>query len=130
MDFSPLAQALDAIQDSDGNWQWPCQATVTLMPHGTQNREYTINLADPTNPFDGQAGYCGSTVGNSGGAGNWYVTRFFATALSHPYDLPGRLLGGDFLADYYVIFEFRANLMGFATKNVAASAATVNPLQQ
>lgn len=39
-------------------------------------------------------------------------------------------MGAGFLSQYYVILEFRANLMGFATKNLAASAATVNPLQQ
>lgn len=34
------------------------------------------------------------------------------------------------MSQYYMILEYRANLMGFATKNLAASAATVNPLQQ
>lgn len=78
VDFDPLAAALDAIQDSDGNWWWPCEATITFMPKGTQNREYTFNIADPTVPFDGQAGYCGSRVGNAIGGGVWYVIQVVA----------------------------------------------------
>lgn len=37
-------------------------------------------------------------------------------------------MGIDFLTDWYVILHYEAGMMGFATKNVGASAATTSVL--
>lgn len=50
----------------------------------------------------------------------WQRSRVFTDIV---LALP-RLMGAPFLHSYYLIFHYQANLMGFATKNVAASAAT------
>jgi hypothetical protein len=36
------------------------------------------------------------------------------------------LIGNQFLSEYYLIFEYRANKIGLATKNLAANAATTD----
>lgn len=66
-DFQDLAAALGAIEViSTGQWFFPCESTVTLDMNGSQGREYVIPLADPTQPFSGQAGFCAATINDSG----------------------------------------------------------------
>ena len=76
VDFYPLADAMGAFSDGYQYW-WPCQASVTLMMNGSQNREYTINLADPGQPSNSNPGFCASVIDNpASGADSWYSLDF------------------------------------------------------
>ncbi|EJU04519.1 hypothetical protein DACRYDRAFT_105575 [Dacryopinax primogenitus] len=92
--------------DSNGNFLIPCGSTMTYNFFGTKNREYTFSIADTTTN-NGQ-GFCKPTVIDSGSTTNW-------------------ITGMPFLHQYYVAFHYTANMMGFGTRNLGASAAQSKP---
>lgn len=128
-DFYTLSNGLDAINDPDsGNWYWPCESTLMIDMNGSQGRVYTIQLADPTQPYSETEGYCASRIDGPGiGANDWSVSVIVRQ--TQPLtQRDRRLLGLQFMVDYYMILEYRSNLLGFATKNVDSSAATTSVL--
>jgi hypothetical protein len=74
LDWNTLVLDLSPQVDSSGNYYWPCESTVTINMGGTQNRNYDIQLADPTQPYSGNSAYCASSIDNGGDNANWYVS--------------------------------------------------------
>jgi hypothetical protein len=56
--------------DSDGNYQIPCDSTMTWNLHGTQKRNYTFDLADKTTK---NGKYCYPLANDAGDTTNWLV---------------------------------------------------------
>ncbi|KZT51842.1 acid protease [Calocera cornea HHB12733] len=92
--------------DSNGNFIIPCDSTMTWNFFGTQMRNYTFNLADTTS--DNGSGFCNPSANDAGDTTNW-------------------ITGVPFIDQYYIAFHYAANLMGFATRNLGASAAGSSP---
>jgi len=71
-DWKTLIAAIGAKgPDSGGNYQFPCNSTMTWNFHGTQGRNYTFNLADITS--DDGSGFCQPLANDAGDTTNWYV---------------------------------------------------------
>ncbi|EJU04501.1 acid protease [Dacryopinax primogenitus] len=92
--------------DSNGNYLIPWESTMTWNFYGSQMRNYTFNLADTTT--DNGSGFCNPSANDAGDTTNW-------------------ITGAPFLHQYYIAFHYAANLMGFATRNLGASAAHSSP---
>ncbi|KZO95678.1 acid protease [Calocera viscosa TUFC12733] len=92
--------------DTSGNYLIPCNSSMTWNFAGTQLRNYTFNLAD-TSTNNG-LGFCKPAANDAGNTTNW-------------------ITGVPFLDQYYVAFHYGANMMGFATRNLGASAAMSAP---
>ncbi|EJU04521.1 acid protease [Dacryopinax primogenitus] len=92
--------------DSAGNYLIPCGSQMTWNFAGTEGRNYTFSLIqDGTN--DG-TGFCQPAANDAGDTTNW-------------------ITGVPFLDQYYIAFHYEANTMGFATRNLGASAASSAP---
>ncbi|EJU04520.1 acid protease [Dacryopinax primogenitus] len=92
--------------DSNGNYLIPCESTMTWNFYGSQNRDYTFDLAD-TSSNNGN-GFC-NPLANDGGS------------------IPTWVTGTPCFYKYYLAFHYTANMMGFAERNLGASAAESNP---
>ncbi|EJU04507.1 hypothetical protein DACRYDRAFT_105564 [Dacryopinax primogenitus] len=92
--------------DSAGNYLIPCGSQMTWNFAGTEGRNYTFSLIqDGTN--DG-TGFCQPAANDAGDTTNW-------------------ITGVPFLDQYYIAFHYEANTVGFATRNLGASAASSAP---
>lgn len=65
-DFQSLAIALNAEQLSNGEWFFPCESTLSFDMNGSQNRVYTILLADPTQPLSSNPNLCAALINDEG----------------------------------------------------------------
>ncbi|EJU04492.1 acid protease [Dacryopinax primogenitus] len=92
--------------DSNGNFLIPCNSTMTLNFYGSQNRNYTFDLANTSS--DNGNGFCNPLASDAGSMPTW-------------------LAGTQFLDKYYMAFHYTANMMGFAERNLGASAAESTP---
>ncbi|KZO95676.1 acid protease [Calocera viscosa TUFC12733] len=105
-DWLTLMSLLGAIgPDSNTNYRIPCESAMAFNFQGTQNRAYAFYLADMTT---NTGGFCSPLANDSGNDTNW-------------------ITGVPFLHEYYVAFHYSANLIGFATRNLALSAAGSSP---
>ncbi|KAF8312133.1 acid protease [Clavulina sp. PMI_390] len=91
----------------NGATLFPCSSEITFNFRGTQFRNYTYSLVDTTT--NNGNGFCTPTANDAGSTTNW-------------------ITGVPFLDNYYIAFYFGNaginSTMGFAPKNLAASAAT------
>ncbi|KAF9514995.1 hypothetical protein BS47DRAFT_1342384 [Hydnum rufescens UP504] len=96
--------------DSNGNYLFPCDATMTLNFRGTQNRDYTFTLVDPTTA---KGNYCSPAANDAGNTKNW-------------------IMGSPFFDHYYTVWYFGDrgvhSTIGFGQKNLGASAAQSTPV--
>lgn len=70
-DWNVLTNAVGAFQDASNNWWFPCNSTITINFHGSQNRDYPVALADPTQPNSSRPGFCAATGNDEGVSTNW-----------------------------------------------------------
>ncbi|EJD42585.1 acid protease [Auricularia subglabra TFB-10046 SS5] len=110
-DWNTLVQLAGAKSDSGNGWRFPCSSTMTWNFHGTETRNYTFALADIGT--DDGSGFCNALANDAGDTTNW-------------------ITGAPFLDQYYVAWYFGnkgvGSTMGFAEKNLDASASTVSPV--
>jgi len=83
---------------------------MTLNFHGTQNRNYTFTLVDPTTA---KGKFCSPAANDAGDTTNW-------------------IMGAPFFDHYYTVWYFGDrgvhSTIGFGQKNLGASAAKSNPV--
>jgi hypothetical protein len=79
-DWTLLVDAVGAEQDSDGNWWFPCQSTMSLGLNGNQGRTYTFALAGTTtDPF---SGLCNALANDAGPTTNWCRSKSLPLSVS------------------------------------------------
>ncbi|KAH7073425.1 acid protease [Auriculariales sp. MPI-PUGE-AT-0066] len=110
-DWNILVKQAGAKQDDQGNWRFPCKATMTWNFHGSQGRDYTFPLGKAGT--DDGTGFCDAGPDDSGPTTNW-------------------ICGAQFLDQYYVAWYFGehgvGSVLGFAQKNVNLAALKMQPV--
>ncbi|EJD37929.1 acid protease [Auricularia subglabra TFB-10046 SS5] len=107
-DYQTLLAVLGAQDNFPEPYRIPCGATMTWSFGGTQDRNYTIELAAVETNSNG---VCFPLFYDGGNIGNW-------------------LAGAPFLSQYYISFYFGIpvgipSTMGLAQKNLASSAGSI-----
>ena len=101
---------------------------MTLNFHGTQNRDYTFTLVDPTTA---NGGFCSPAANDAGQTTNWYVI-LGSHVESCPDAVDTRIMGAPFFDHYYTVWYFGelgvGSTIGFGQKNLDASATQSSPV--
>jgi hypothetical protein len=75
-DWNHLADSVGAQFDDDsGSWWFPCESTLDIDLHGSEDVVYTLHLADPNN-VDSSTGLCAATVFPVESQTYWYVSYY------------------------------------------------------
>jgi hypothetical protein len=128
-DWNLLVESAGATQDSDGNWWFPCESTMSMNLNGSQGVIYTVPLGDTNNVNSDDSTMCAATMNSMGQGPNWCAFLHYAPSVISPYShRVRRIMGLPFFSNYYMIFHYEANVMGLAAKNLGASALTTSVL--